>query len=144
MAGICFKSEQRGWAQDQWSWVFSNFGVTEIWERGYENADADIYQATVKINTAADLPAERSLVVLAPIDGRYIQGNQSLDIFVHPENAIYLFGGSMENLTDEDDLGGRVPDALVYIPTVSLEMYAHAAGYLTLHDRYVKRGFQFG
>lgn len=143
-AGVCFKSEHRGWAQDQWSWVFSNFGITEIWERDYEDADAEIYQPTIKIDTAAELPAGRPLVVLSPIDARYIQGDISLDVFVHPEDAIYLFGGSMENLSDLDDLGGRMPDSKVYISTVKLEMFSHAAGYITLYDRYVKRGFQFG
>ena len=51
-----------------------------------------------------------------------------------------MFGGSQKNLNDEDDLGGRVPDELIYIPTRDLEMYAHSAAYITLWDRYVKRG----
>ena len=63
-----------------------------------------------------------------------------MDILFDPEDAIYLFGGSHVNLSDEDDLGGRIPDALVYIPSVQHEMYAYAAGYITLYDRYVKRG----
>ena len=130
--------------QDQWSWVFSNFGINAIWERGYNNPDADIFQPTVKISTAVELPSERPLVVLAPVDGRYIQGNVNLKDFVHPENAIYLFGGSQDNLSDEDDLGGRKPDALVYIPVVEHEMYGHAAGYIVLWDRYIKRGGRFG
>ena len=145
MLGVCFKSEHRGWMQDQWSWVFSNFGVTEIWERDCGgDSDAEIYQDVTPCDTAADLPLDRPIVVLAPADGKYVQGNESLDDFVHPEDAIYLFGGTQANLSDEDDLGGRVPDHLVYIPTVKLEMYGHAAGYIVLRDRYVKRGFTFG
>lgn len=138
--GVCFRSEHRGWMQDQWSWVFSNFGITEIWERGAGDPDAVIYQPTIKINTAAELPTSRPLIVLTPIAGRYIAGDQSLDTFIHPDDAIYLFGATQAHLSDDDDLGGRSPDALVYIPTVKLEMYSHAAGYLTLWDRYVKRG----
>jgi len=140
-AGVCFKSEQRGWLQDQWSLVFSNFGITEIWERGcLDKRDAKIYQETIDIDTAAELPVGRPLIVLAPVDGRYISGDQSLDEFVHPEGAIYLFGGSHANLNNEDDLGGRVPDASVYIPFVKYESYSHSAAYITLWDRYVKRG----
>lgn len=143
-AGVCFKSEHRGWKQDQWSWVFSNFGITEIWERGADHdgergKDGSIYQPTIKIDTAAELP-ERPLIVLAPVEGRYIQGDQSLADFVHPEDAVYLFGATQANLNNEDDLGDRVPDALVYIPTVKLECYSHSAAYMTLWDRYVKRG----
>ncbi len=127
--------------QDQWSWLFSNFGVTEIWERGWNGStDANLSQPTMKIGTGADLPTGRPAIVLAPIVGKYVQGNESLVDFIHPENAIYLFGGSYGSLNDEDDLGGRVPDSLVYIPTVKHNMYSHAAGYITLWDRYVKRG----
>lgn len=141
MFGVCFKSEHRGWMQDQWSWVFSNFGVTEIWERDCgECGDAEIYQPVTKINTAAELPAGRPLIVLSPQEAKFIPGTVSLSDFVHPDDAIYLFGGSMANLNDEDDLGGRVPDAVIYIPTVSLEMHSHNAAYVTLWDRYVKRG----
>ena len=131
--------------QDQWSWVFSNFGITDLWERdGPDSTDGKIYQDTIKIDTAAELPAERPVIVLAHPDSRHIKGNQSLDYFVHPDDAIYLFGGSQANLNDEDDLAGVVPYALVYIPTVKHEMYSHAAGYIVLRDRYVKRGNLFG
>lgn len=143
MLGVCFKSEHRGWMQDQWSWVFSNFGITDIWERGAvhngsRGKDGSIYQPTIKIDTAAELP-DVSLVVLAPPMGKFVQGTEALDDFVHPEDAIYLFGGAQDNLSD-DDLGGRTPDALVYIPLVELECYSHSAAYMTLWDRRQKRG----
>ena len=140
MFGVCFKSEHRGWMQDQWSWVFSNFGVTELWQLDCQTSDASIKQITTDIDTAAELPADRPLVVLAPADGRFIQGTESLKDFVHPDDAIYLFGGSQAVLSDEDDLGGRIPDHIVYIPTMKYEMYAHSSGYITLWDRYTKRG----
>ncbi len=139
-AGVCFKSEHGGWMQDQWSWVFSNFGITEIWERGFASTDSKIHQPTIRIDTASELPAGRPLVVLAPPDGRYIKGTESLADFQHPENAIYLFGGSHNNVSDEDDLGGRVPAALVFIPMIEHECFGHSAAYMTLWDRYVKRG----
>ena len=127
--------------QDQWSWIFSNYGITDIWERGWNGStDAAIYQTTIKIDTAAELPVGRPVVVLAPIDGRYIKGTKSIEDWIHPEDAIYLFGGSQANLNDEDDLGGITPHSVLYIPTVELEMYSHSAAYITLYDRKVKRG----
>ncbi len=143
MLGVCFRRERRNWAQDQWSWVFSNFGVTEIWERGGAEGDLKIYQPTIDIDVASELPEERPLVVLAHQDGKYIKGVNSLVDFTHPADAIYLFGASQLNLSDEDDLGGKTPDHLLYIPSVKLEMYGHSAAYITLYDRFVKRG-EFG
>jgi hypothetical protein len=139
-AGVCFKSEHRGWMQDQWSWVFSNFGITDIWERSRSGPDAEIYQSVTEVDTCAELPDDRPLVVLAPADGKYVKGTESLAGFAHPDDAIYVFGGSQNNLSNEDDLGFRRPAALVYIPTVKLEMYSVAAAYIVLWDRYVKRG----
>lgn len=73
-------------------------------------------------------------------DGRYLQGNESLVDFTHPEDAVYLFGASDLNLSIEDDFGAKEPDHLVYIPTIEHEMYSFSAGYITLYDRFVKRG----
>ena len=121
--------------------MFSNFGVTEIYEIGHDdNRDYRLYQPTIPIDTAADLPVDRSLVVLASQDAKYVRGNESLVEFVHPDNAIYLFGGSHLNLNDDQCLGGATPDHLVFIPSVKYEMYSHAAAYITLYDRLVKNG----
>lgn len=141
--GVCFQSEHRGWMQDQWSWVFSNFGITEIWERdadhdGYRGKDGSIYQPTIKIDTAAELP-ERPIVLLTPKEGRFFNGNTSLKDFDHPEDAIYFFGGS-HGVLSEEDFGGREPHSLVFIPFVKFESYSHSAAYVTLWDRYSKRG----
>lgn len=141
--GVCFRQERKQWMQDQWSFVFSNFGLDApwIWERGCtEDRDFEIYQTVTPISTAAELPLDHELVVLAHPEGKYIKGTESLVTFQHPENAIYLFGGSHDVLSDEDDLGGRTPDHLIYIPSGELEMYAFMAASITLYDRMVKRG----
>lgn len=138
MFAVCFRSESHATLQDQWSYLFSNFGVTEIWELG-EPLGQKIYQPTTKILTAEELPKQRPLVVLAPAEGRYIQGNESLKDFVHPDDAIYMFGGSHLNL-NEDDMGNRIADHYVYIDLVKYECFAHSAGYMVLWDRYMKRG----
>lgn len=136
MVGVCFVRENKGSLQDFWSFVFSNFGVSDIWEIGKGDKDLDIYQPTVGVKTAAELP-DVPLVVFAHQEGRYIKGQQSLVSFAHPEDAIYMFGGSHSNLS-EDDVG-RDAD-YVYIPSVQHEMFSHCAAYIALYDRYVKRG----
>jgi hypothetical protein len=137
--GICFHREKY-WEQDQWSYLFSNFGISEIWELDDDgNKDLNVFQPTIKIETVAELPADRPLVVLAPQAGQFIQGDENLIDFVHPENAIYLIGPSHACLND-DHMGGRVPDHCVYIPLVKDECFSHAAGYIVLWDRMVKNG----
>jgi len=138
MIGVCFHREQN-WEQDQWSFVFSNFGITDIWERGFDgNKDLKIYQPTQKIELTSELPADVPIVLLAPQDGRYIKGTVSLVDFEHPKDAIYYFGGSHMNPNKEEM--DRLPDHYVYIPSVKYEMYSHAAAYITLYDRLVKNG----
>lgn len=136
MFGICFEHEKLGWMQDQWSWVFSNFGVTEIWEINQGGSDFEIYQTVIGIKSYDELPENRPLVALTPKLGRYLHGEEALNAFVHPEAPIYIFGGSFSNLAFDS----RQPDSCVYIPTVEYECFSHAAAYMTLWDRYVKRG----
>jgi hypothetical protein len=138
--GVVFFRE-KGWEQDQWSYLFSNFGVSDIWEMNDDgNRDWNVYQPTTKIKTAAELPTDRPLVLLAPQDGRFIQGTENLKEFVHPEDAIYMFGPSHAQLNHEDHMGGRVHDHSVYIPLVKHEAFGHTAAYMTLWDRVQKHG----
>lgn len=136
MPGVCHCSETKAWLQDQWSFVYSNFGLTlpNIWQIG---EGEEIYQNPTVIVDASELP-DTPLVVIAPEDGKYIQGTESLISFEHPEHCIYIFGRSHGNLSEEE-LGGRDFQS-VFIPTVKHEMYAHCAAYITLWDRLVKHG----
>lgn len=138
MVGVCFKQERRPVYQDQWSYLFSNFGIESIFQIPVENG-ADLYQATKKIANAGSLPKDKSLVVVQPQDGKYVQGTESLSDFEHPDDAIYMFGGSHDVMTLED-LGGRVPEHTVFIPLVKHECYAFSAAYMVLWDRKVKNG----
>lgn len=137
MLGVCFKAEPGAAEQNQWSYCFSSFGVKNFYER---HSKREAMRNAVLVDTAADLPAAPKLVIIQPQDGRYIQGTESLDDFVHPDDAIYFFGGGHDNMSDEVDLGGRVPDALVYIPRVAFNLHSPLAGAVVLWDRYVKRG----
>lgn len=137
MIGVCFTGEKNRNDQDQWSFLFSNFGIKNIWELERENTEK-IYQHTTVIQSAAELP-RYPLIVVQPPDGRFVKGTESLINFAHPDDAIYMFGGSHGVMTLED-LGGRVAEHYVYIPLVAHECYAFSAAYMTLWDRKVKRG----
>ena len=90
---------------------------------------------------AADLDLTLPLIVFQPPNARYIQGVSSLVDFGHPRSAIYLFGGDNSNLNDEDDLGGRLPDDIVYVPqTGKDQMYSWVAAAVVFYDRLVKLG----
>lgn len=131
--GVCFKREKKLWMQDQWSNVLSNFEITEVWEYGAgdEGTDWNIYQKPVQIENADALP-DMPIVVVQPQSGKFVQGAIPLDKFVHPESAIYMFGGSHDVMTEED-IGQRVPYR-VFIP-IHQECYAFSAAYMTLWSR---------
>ncbi len=135
-AGICFRAEPSAADQDKWSYCFSSFGVTAFYERrGLVNK----MRGAIQVADATDLPAEPKLIVLQPQDGRYIQGDTDLAGFVHPDDAIYFFGGNHDNMSDDPDLAGRVPDSVVFIPRVKHNFHSPMAGAVVLWDRYMKR-----
>ena len=92
------------------------------------------------IESVADLPQSVPLVVLAQVNGRYVQGDVSLKDFTHPTDAIYLFGNDVEWVTSEELVGHSI-DHLVYIPTdTGDDMWSWAAYVATAWDRVVKSG----
>ena len=135
---ICLRTEGSSEAITQWSYMLSVFGVTNIWERH----GTKLRQA--RRDLASELPAHLALVVVSPLTARFHPGRVALQDFAHPEDVIYLFGGAHLNLSDEDDLGGRAPDATVHIPSVEHELYPAQAAAVVLWDRFVKRGGRHG
>jgi hypothetical protein len=129
-------------SQNQWDYLLSTFGVPSenVWLRGAGFEDINYNGPYTQTHvTTADLDPNIPLVVIQPKEGRYIKGIIPLTTFVHPANAIYVFGANNANLNDEDDLGGRVPDYLVYIPTEGrFELYSWSAAAIVLWDRTVK------
>lgn len=82
-------------------------------------------------------PPGFDVVLIQPADGEHVEGTDSLVPFVHPEDCVYLFGGSDSHLT----LDGIVPVSKIYIPHVATwNMFASQAAAIVLYDRYVKRG----
>lgn len=80
----------------------------------------------------------RTLILLAAENGR-IAGDENLADFVHPENAMYLFGNDVAWVTL--DQIGREPDHKVYIPTATRDdLFSWQAYAITAWDRVMKNG----
>lgn len=125
------------WEQ-QWSYVISHFQPRNLYTLGSLDPRVNPFKEYIQINTAEEIPG--TLVVLSPDNGRYIQGNESLLTFQHPETCCYLFGSDSVPL-NEDHLGARIPEHIVYIPHDTPDtMYSFIAGALTFYDRRMKRG----
>lgn len=141
MFGVCYRYDLRSDIQDQWEHVLSNFGLTtdRVWVRGAPE-DWQSYLKAPKIDTLADIAGTRPIVVLQHPEAREFPGTVSLVDYVHPADAIYVFGADNVILTEGDDLGGRAVAARVFIPTVALESYSFVAAAMTLYDRFVKNG----
>ncbi len=139
MLRVCVYFRNNHWELNQWGYITSTFKVDEIFVVG-PVPDPDmggfIKNATI-INSIEDLP-EGPIVLAAPFNGRFVKGDVDLKDFVHPENAIYLFGPDHENLHD-DHLGARKIEHKVYITNeTKFEFYAHVAAGIFLYDRRVK------
>ena len=118
----------RGQEWKQWDYILHNMGVlpTDVWirDRGkfnqvYEPGDLD------------GIP----VVVMTPIEARYVKGEIALDNFEHPEDCVYWFGSDHVNVTEEQ-LEGLDVVARVYIPTPTVDqMYSWQAFAVTAWDR---------
>lgn len=140
---VCIPLPHNGQYQDQWDYVLSNFNINSLYVIG-DVKDAPRTNVFAKLNatyidSAADLP-DVPLVVLAAFDGRQIRGDIDLADFKHPDDAVYLFGGDVEWLT-HDQLGGRVPDHLVFINTDTHDdMWSWVTYAVVAWDRMMKNG----
>jgi len=118
-----------------WTRLLEAFRISEIYELP---GLGQPLEKSIKIETLSDLANyhEADLVVLAAIDGDFVQGQRALVSFEHPEEAIYIFGGSMTRLSQADLLGETIVESL-YIEAGDL--FPSQAGAVVLWDRYVKR-----
>lgn len=140
MFDICITLSKQPLLANQWSYVLSHWNIGNIYLIG-ENNYSDLHHLRdgIPINNAEELP-NKELIVLAPKDGRYVKGNESLVTFSHPKECIYLFGPDHTQLSEE--LGKNKPTHTVYIPTDSKhEMYAHVCAAVTLYDRKLKEKY---
>ena len=139
--GVCYRYDHRSEIQNQWEFVLSNYGllISDVWVRGApENWES--YLEAPKIELADSLPVGRSLVLMAHQEARDLPGLVSLETYVHPSDAIYIFGADNVILTQVDDLGERNLTDRVFIPTIQHEMYSYVAAAITFYDRMAKGG----
>lgn len=133
-AGVVIKIDNAG-DRDGWSQILEAFEIYEIYELPGLGHPLD---RSIKLESLADLanyhPAP--LVPVAAIDGDFVQGDTALFEFEHPEEAIYIFGGTMTRLTWAD-LQGENLAAAIYI--TAGDMFPAQAGAIVLWDRLSKR-----
>jgi len=80
-------------------------------------------------------PGDLPVILLQPTDGRYVQGEESLVDFTHPDDCVYLFGASHGQVQPVDVA------SKVYIPHCpTWSMFPSQAAAIVLYDRFVKRG----
>lgn len=133
MAGICFHFNPDLNIREYWSYVFENFNIKELYEvQRPKDIDSNYYNPIV-LNSYDELPKERSLVILAHKDAKYLKGKISLSDYNHPQNPVYVFGGDNSNLYPE--LFEKHKYDVVYIPPSLIEMYSFQAGAITMYDR---------
>ena len=78
------------------------------------------------------------LVVASPLHSNHLNGTTPLYEFVHPEDAIYVFGADNISLHPQM-FGEREIDYLVYVPTSGRDLFSHLAGAMVLYDRRCKQ-----
>jgi hypothetical protein len=127
-ASVCVAPYSQVWIHAQWDCVRHHFGIDPPHIIGPDH-----------LASAEELP-DMPLVVMQPRTGVHVQGVESLSDFVHPDDAIYLFGPDEAKLPLAM-LGSRVPEHRVYIPTVTdREMYSFVAFAIVMWDRRMTLG----
>lgn len=122
--------------ENELDYALSNHQPDSISVMGGYPCTNNVLREAPKATSFADLP-DGELVLLAPQSSRNFTPTAALPDFIHPEDGVYVFGPNNQHLTDED-VGGREPDHVVYIPTDTKdEMFAHVAFIVTAwHRRY--------
>ena len=125
-----------------WDQILTNFGVpsNNVWVRNLPTDITNLYSGAYDQRYDVGKLQDKVTVVLAPPNGHYIKGTESLVDFVHPENCLYFFGADHEYLDDEV-LEGLSPSNYVYIPQQDRhDMYSFCAASCVFYDRLVKNG----
>ena len=126
---VCICSATGAWWANQWGQLLSHWLPEFVYFQGEVDNRVGISfdSPVVYIDTAEEIPEEPTLVALSPASGRFVAGTESLEPFVHPESCVYMFGPDHLHLS-EVQLGERVPDHVVYIPSETHhEMYSWMA-----------------
>lgn len=120
--------------ENEWDYVLSHIVPDALYVMGPYPCTNNVLRDAPCVATAADLPDD-PLVLVVPQSARNFTPTVSLLDFTHPADAVYLFGPNNEHLTD-DDMGGRSPDHIIYIPTDTTdEMFNYVACMVTMWHR---------
>ena len=140
MIGVVLHLPESEDAARQWEYALCHFAPDVIYLVGSERPEGFVYQNVVLIDDSSDLPPSSTLVLLAPLTGRIVQGDVSLADFVHPADAIYWFGPNIaEHMDPSVYMASRAPDHVVYVPTDSDDqMYAWTVYAVVAWDRRAK------
>lgn len=143
MLRVCLHGYSDPHTLDQWGFVLSHWKPGMVYILGGPddlNTNVSFLRNAKRVKTASQLPKTPKLVLLSPKEARYIRGEVALDTFKHPADAIYMFGSNKVHLSD-DEMGGRVPDYKVFIPTDDHhEMYDFVSAALVLYHRALQNG----
>jgi hypothetical protein len=119
----------------QWEYVLSHFEADYLYCVGGQPPVSDVLSKAACIQSGDELPLDIPVILLAPINGLYVQGNVSLVDFDHPEDACYWFGSDFLHF-DPELLGGRQPDHTVYVPVDTKDqMFSHVVWAVVAWDR---------
>ena len=132
-AGVAIKIDTDA-DQDYWTKLLEALGIQEIYELpglGVPLGGSIMVENAGQISNFHVAP----LVAVQPIDADFVKGKTSLTAFEHPDEAIYIFGGTITRLTRADLNGAELFDT-VYI--TAGDLYPAQAGAIVLWDRYSK------
>lgn len=138
---VCLPLPPSGDHQQQWDYILSNFSVRNIYVLGDpKNAPTtNVFKDAIYIESCQDLP-DIERIVLSPSGGRYVQGLVDLADFVHPVEAVYVFGADNVPLSSDEIADARI-DHHVFISTDTHdELYSWMAYAVTRWDRRMKNG----
>lgn len=133
MLGLCFGYDELAYSRNEWAYMIDSFGVTDVWEHGYNAEPIEGYPKSTVIDSASELP-DANLVVLAPTDGRMLVGDIPLPEFDHPVGDTIYIAGQNNVQFDPEFLADREYQS-VYIPSDRGEFFALVAVACALYDR---------
>lgn len=119
-----------------WNYVLKHFPNEEVYIMGAAPWNSRPLEKAKHISSIDELPKNKKVVIMSPQNGKHIKGEISLYEYKHEEDAIYVFGPDIGNLTPEH-LGER-ETTNVYIPCEKSEFYSWVAAAITFHDIGVK------
>lgn len=120
----------------QWEYALSHFRPDALYcVGGTEAPTGAVLSTATVIANSNEVPSASTLVLLAPTNGLYVQGDESLTTFVHPTDAVYWLGSDAHHLDPVVELP-RAPDHRVYIPVDTADqMFSHAVWCVVAWDR---------